>query len=200
MTPRQIIRATAAAVVAMLLAACGPVQEERDTHGATQADAAPRPLADPVANLAASEAYLQESAGREGVVVTDTGLQYEVLASGDPAGAHPEPGQFVCVHYRGELIDGTEFDSSYARGEPAAFASNRLIPAWVEALSMMRPGDVWKLYVHPDLAYRDHGQDDIGPNEALVFRVELLALLNSRSRLAAQEECLAVTATDAPEE
>ncbi len=131
------------------------------------------------ANLERADAYLAENAARDGVVVTDSGLQYRVVVEGDPEREPPTPGEFVCVHYRGTLIDGTEFDSSYARGQPAAFPSDRLIPAWVEALALMRPGATWELAAKPELAYGRPGAGaDIGPNEALLFTVELLDVLD----------------------
>ena len=127
----------------------------------------------------AAEAFLKANSAQEGVVTTESGLQYRVVEAGPADGASPAPGQGVCVHYRGTLTDGTEFDSSYSRGQPIAFASNGVIQGWVEALALMRPGDVWKLFIHPDLAYGQFGAGaDIGPNEALVFDVELLSLLD----------------------
>ncbi len=131
------------------------------------------------ANLERAEAFLAENAAKDGVIVTDTGLQYRVVAAGDVEREPPTPGEFVCVHYRGTLIDGAEFDSSYARGQPAAFPSDRLIPAWVEALALMRPGATWELAAKPELAYGRPGAGaDIGPNEALLFTVELIDVLD----------------------
>ncbi|MCG8441734.1 MAG: FKBP-type peptidyl-prolyl cis-trans isomerase [Caulobacterales bacterium] len=132
--------------------------------------------------LARSEAFLSCTKGQDRVVTTDTGLQYEVLESGDPSADPPAYGQFVCVHYRGTLIDGSEFDSSYARGAPAVFPSDRLIPGWVEALADMRPGESRRLFIHPALAYGEAGAGgSIGPNEALVFEMSLIKLLNGPS-------------------
>ena len=167
---------------ALALASCG--QEPEASDAAAPEDAAGEAAAeeaafDPQANLRASEAWLEENSARDGVQITSSGLQYKVVESGPADGETPFPGQYVCVHYAGALIDGTPFDSSYDRGEPAAFPSNRLIAGWVEALQMMRPGDTWELYIHPDLAYRDEYRGDvIKPHDALVFTVEMIGLLD----------------------
>ena len=123
-------------------------------------------------NLAEGEAFLAENAEREEVTVTDSGLQYEVLESGD--GASPGAEDTVEVHYEGMLLDGTVFDSSYERGEPVSFAANQVIEGWQEALQLMSVGDTWMLYIPADLAYGERGQGPIGPNAVLTFRVELL--------------------------
>lgn len=129
------------------------------------------------ANLAEAERFLAGNLAADGVQVTNSGLQYRIVASGPPDGASPRPDQFVCVHYRGRLIDGAEFDSSYARGQPAAFPAGGLIAGWVEALAMMRPGDEWELFIHPRLGYGAEGVGaDIGPNDALIFEVALLGV------------------------
>jgi FKBP-type peptidyl-prolyl cis-trans isomerase len=172
---------SAAAAALLLVAACGPdAAPSGDAESAASETAAPAATDfDAAANLAASESWLEENSTKEGVEVTASGLQYKILESGPEDGETPYPGQFVCVHYAGTLIDGTPFDSSYARGEPAAFPSNRLIPGWVEALQMMRPGDKWELYIHPDLAYGDEPRGDvIRPNDALLFTVEMVRLLD----------------------
>jgi FKBP-type peptidyl-prolyl cis-trans isomerase len=136
------------------------------------------------ANAAASAAFLEENAAREGVVTTESGLQYEVVEEGE--GAKPGPGDSVQVHYRGTLIDGTEFDSSYARGEPVTFGVGQVIAGWTEALQLMSVGSKYKLFIPSDLAYGSGGAGDrIGPNAALVFEVELLDI---PSQQAAVEE------------
>ena len=106
-------------------------------------------------NRAEGEAFLAENAQREGVVTLPSGLQYEVLTEGD--GATPRRRSNVVVHYSGTLVDGTPFDSSLARGEPARFPVNRVIPGWTEALQRMRVGDKWRLFIPADLAYGDQG-------------------------------------------
>lgn len=127
------------------------------------------------ANKTAAEAFLKENAAREGVVVTESGLQYEVLEAGE--GAKPGPEDTVEVHYRGTLIDGTEFDSSHRRGEPVTFGVGQVIPGWTEALQLMSPGSKYKLAIPPELAYGAGGAGQtIGPNAALIFEVELLSI------------------------
>lgn len=124
-------------------------------------------------NLKKSEAFLAENAKKEGVKTTASGLQYKVIKEGK--GASPKPTDVVSVHYKGTLPDGTEFDSSYKRGEPAQFPVNGVIPGWTEALQLMKPGAKYELYIPPQLAYGPNGAGQaIGPNQALVFEVELL--------------------------
>ncbi len=118
-------------------------------------------------------AFLAEKAGSEGVVVLDSGLQYKVIEAG--TGPRPGPENTVEVHYSGTLIDGTEFDSSYKRGVPAQFGVTQVIPGWTEALQLMPEGSKWELYIPSDLAYGPGGTGGaIGPNETLIFEVELL--------------------------
>ncbi|MGP9663717.1 FKBP-type peptidyl-prolyl cis-trans isomerase FkpA precursor [Halomonas citrativorans] len=126
------------------------------------------------ANLEEGEEFLAENAEREGVEVTDSGLQYEVLESGD--GATPGAEDTVEVNYEGMLLDGTIFDSSFERGESVSFQVNQVIEGWQEGLQMMSVGDSWMLYIPADLAYGENGQGPIGPNEMLTFRVELLGV------------------------
>ena len=124
-------------------------------------------------NRAEGEAFLAQNAEREGVVSLPSGLQYEVIEEGD--GATPGRRSTVVVHYRGTLINGTEFDSSYARGEPTSFRVNQVITGWTEALRRMRVGDRWKLFIPADLAYGDKGVGPlIAPGSTLIFEVELL--------------------------
>ncbi|WP_372749563.1 FKBP-type peptidyl-prolyl cis-trans isomerase [Litorivivens sp.] len=126
-------------------------------------------------NRVASEAYLAENAKKDGVVTLESGLQYKVIDNGD--GAKPAADDVVEVHYRGTLIDGTEFDSSYARGESITFPVNGVIAGWTEALQLMPVGSKWELYIPSDLAYGPGGtQGAIGPNQALIFEVELLGI------------------------
>ncbi len=125
-------------------------------------------------NTAAAEAFLKENGAREGVKTTASGLQYEVITEGD--GPNPKASDTVTVNYKGSLIDGTVFDSSYERGEPATFQVGQLIPGWVEALPMMKVGSKWKLYIHPDLGYGDRDMGKITPGSLLVFEMELLEI------------------------
>jgi len=125
---------------------------------------------------AAGEQFLAENALREGVTVTASGLQYEVLKTG--AGDKPSSQSTVRTHYHGTLIDGTVFDSSVDRGEPAEFPVNGVIAGWTEALQMMPVGSKWKLYLPHQLAYGERGAGGaIGPLAALVFEVELLEIV-----------------------
>ena len=125
------------------------------------------------------EEYLATNGKREGVITTPSGLQYEVITMG--TGDKPAATDRVRVHYAGTLIDGTEFDSSYKRGEPAEFGVNQVIPGWVEAIQMMPAGSKWKLHIPSDLAYGPGGAPggSIPPNSVLVFDVELLEVLKS---------------------
>ena len=126
-------------------------------------------------NKAAGEAFLVENAKQEGVVVTESGLQYKVLEPGE--GNSPEAADVATVHYRGTLIDGTQFDSSYDRGQPATFPVASVIAGWTEALQLMKPGAKWQLVIPADLAYGERGAgQDIGPNATLLFDVELISV------------------------
>lgn len=127
-------------------------------------------------NKAEGEAYLAANKTKEGVVTTESGLQYKELVAGE--GPTPTPEDTVSVHYKGTLVDGTEFDSSYGRGEPATFPVTGVIPGWVEALQLMNVGDKWELVIPSDLAYGPGGTGGkIGPNATLVFEVELLNII-----------------------
>lgn len=126
---------------------------------------------------AEGEAFLAENARRDEVVVLESGLQYEVVEEGD--GEVPGASNVVRTHYRGTLINGTQFDSSYDRGEPAEFPVNGVIAGWTQALQQMKVGSKWKLYIPYNLAYGERGAGgDIGPYQALVFDIELLAIVS----------------------
>jgi FKBP-type peptidyl-prolyl cis-trans isomerase FklB len=129
--------------------------------------------AEATVNAVASQKYLEENSKKKGVVTTETGLQYRVLSTGK--GASPKADSTVDVHYRGTLVDGTEFDSSYSRGEPATFPVGNVIPGWTEALQLMKEGDKWEIAIPAELAYADQGAPPvIPPSSALIFEVELL--------------------------
>ena len=126
-------------------------------------------------NASAGEQVLLENGKRAEVHTTPSGLQYEIVKQGD--GPRPTAGDSVTVHYTGKLIDGTVFDSSEERGEPATFGVTQVIPGWVEALQLMNVGSRWRLFIPSALAYGPQGAGGIiGPNQTLVFDVELLAI------------------------
>lgn len=126
-------------------------------------------------NKAAGEAFLAENVDKEGIKSTDSGLQYEVIEEGD--GPKPKPTDTVTVHYTGTLLDGTVFDSSMERGQPATFPLNRVIPGWTEGVQLMSPGAKYKFYIPSDLAYGPQGSPPtIPPNSTLIFEVELISV------------------------
>lgn len=127
-------------------------------------------------NLEEGEAYLAENGAKEGVTTTESGLQYEVLREGE--GPAPMAEDRVSIHYRGSLIDGKEFDSSYDRGEPAVFGVGGVIPGFSEALQLMEVGGHYRVVIPGDLAYGPNGSGpDIGPNATLIFEIELLEIV-----------------------
>jgi FKBP-type peptidyl-prolyl cis-trans isomerase FklB len=127
------------------------------------------------AAAAAGVSFLEDNAKRDGITVLASGLQYEVLTAGD--GAKPSREDSVRTHYHGTLIDGTVFDSSYNRGQPAEFPVAGVIAGWTEALQLMNAGSKWRLYVPSELAYGAQGVGSIPPHSVLVFDVELLDVL-----------------------
>jgi FKBP-type peptidyl-prolyl cis-trans isomerase len=140
------------------------------------------------ANQAKGKAFLAENGAKEGVVTTESGLQYSVITAG--TGAKPTATDTVEVHYRGTLIDGTEFDSSYKRGATVSFPVNGVIPGWTEALQLMPTGSKWQLVIPSDLAYGPGGTGGgpIGPNETLIFEVELVSIKAAESEQGAEEK------------
>jgi FKBP-type peptidyl-prolyl cis-trans isomerase len=127
-----------------------------------------------VKNQAAAARFLATNAKRKGVVTTASGLQYRIVRPG--SGASPRPTDEVTVNYRGSLLDGTVFDSSYERGQPVTFPVDHVIKGWQEALVMMKPGAKWELYIPPGLAYGDDSPPQIPPGSLLKFEVELLSV------------------------
>ena len=126
-------------------------------------------------NAKEGEAFLAANKKKEGVVTLSSGLQYKILKSGD--GPKPTKDQTVKCHYRGTLIDGTEFDSSYKRGEPTEFPVGQVIKGWTEALQLMPVGSKWQLFIPADIAYGSNGAGQtIGPNATLIFDIELLSI------------------------
>ncbi|RMH16385.1 MAG: FKBP-type peptidyl-prolyl cis-trans isomerase [Gemmatimonadetes bacterium] len=157
---------------AMLQAARGRVAELiQQEQEAARAEAATK-------NAEEGAAYLAENGAREGVTTTASGLQYEVLEAGEADGPHPGPEDRVRIHYRGTLIDGSEFDSSYGRGQPAEFGVGGVIAGFAEGLQLMTPGSKYRFVIPAELAYGAQGAGDvIGPNATLIFEVELLEIL-----------------------
>ncbi len=125
-------------------------------------------------NKKEGDAFLAENKKKEGVKTLPSGLQYKVVAEGK--GASPKETDTVTVHYRGTLIDGTEFDSSYKRNEPATFPVNGVIKGWTEALQLMKEGAKWQLFIPANLAYGESGRPGIPPNAVLIFDVELIKI------------------------
>lgn len=125
-------------------------------------------------NHVAARAFLARNGRKKGIVTTQSGLEYEVLKAGQ--GAAPTASDTVTVNYRGTLLNGTEFDSSYKRGQPASFPVDRVIPGWQEALKMMKPGAKWRIFVPPQLAYDLNSPPPIPPGSLLIFDVDLLGV------------------------
>lgn len=159
------------ACAALALAACQPKPGDKAEAGA------------PVEQSAVSKAFMEKTAKDAGVKVLPSGLAYKIVRSGPAAGIKPGPRDEVKVHYEGKLEDGTVFDSSYDRGAPAAMPLDRLIPAWQEALQLMRPGDEWILYVPSNLGYGEEGAGQIPPGAPLIFRIELIDVLPAPGRV-----------------
>ena len=185
---KQFLLAALGSALLALSAGCtqdAPADPDSTTESATadgaQSPAAPDaapdspPVPPPASPLEAGRAFLAENGMRASVVTTGSGLQYEVLVSGD--GATPGGRDMVTTHYHGTLVDGRVFDSSVQRGQPIAFPVDGVIKGWTEALQLMQVGDKWKLYIPPELAYGERGQPPaIGANETLIFEVELIDL------------------------
>lgn len=150
-----------ALALALSLAGCG-------RHNAAQAAAATK----------AADDFMAANAKLPGVITLPDGLEYKIVTSGPADGVHPRASDEVKVNYEGKLqATGAIFDSSFQRGEPADFPLAQLVPAWVEALQMMRPGDEWILYVPPKLGYGDEDKGPIPANSVLIFRIQLLGVL-----------------------
>ena len=131
-------------------------------------------------NLAAGEAFLADNAKKKDVVSLPSGLQYRVIEAG--SGRQPGADDTVTVHYRGTLIDGTEFDSSYSRNQPATLRLDRVVPGWSEALPLMQEGARWELFLPAKLAYGPRGAGKITPNSALIFEVELISVVGDAGK------------------
>jgi|TARA_B100000809_G_scaffold237355_1_gene257123 FKBP-type peptidyl-prolyl cis-trans isomerase len=144
------------------------------TYMERQANAAQAELSD---NLAASEEFLAQNSLNDGIVTLESGLQYLVLESAPGDGVSPTSSDSVLAHYHGTLVDGSVFDSSVNRGEPATFGVSQVIAGWTEALQLMKVGDKWRLFIPPNMAYGEASPTPaIPPNAALIFEVELLEI------------------------
>jgi len=144
------------------------------TYMERQANAAQAELSD---NLAASEEFLAQNSLNNDIVTLESGLQYLVLESGPGDGVSPTPSDSVLAHYHGTLVDGSVFDSSVNRDEPATFGVSQVIAGWTEALQLMKVGDKWRLFIPPNMAYGEASPTPaIPPNAALIFEVELLEI------------------------
>ncbi len=154
-----------------LVIACDGGSTESNKTSNTETNEAKSTMDD---NKMKGEAFLAENAKKEGITVTASGLQYEVINSG--SGATPTLSDTVETHYTGRFMDGTEFDSSVTRGQPLTFPVTGVIAGWTEALQLMQEGDKWKLYIPSELAYGERGVGPIPPNATLIFDIELLAV------------------------
>ena len=150
-------------------------QEMRETMAAFQKEMIAKQEEIGKKNKIEGEAFLAENKKKEGVKTLPSGLQYKVIKAG--TGKKPKLTDTITAHYRGTLINGTEFDSSYRRGQPASFQVNGVVPGWTEALQLMEEGAKWQLFIPSNLAYGERGAGrEIGPNAALIFEVELLSI------------------------
>ena len=153
---RFLTTLAAGLLVALSLSACGQSKEA-------------------IANMDAAKTFMATNAKAEGVKTLPSGVQYKIVTSGPADGTSPKKSDEVKVHYEGKLLSGEIFDSSFQRGAPATFPLAGLIPAWVEALQQMKPGDEWLLYVPPEQGYGAQGAGPIPPNSVLIFRIQLIA-------------------------
>ncbi len=153
---RSLATLAAGLLAALSLSACGPSKEA-------------------IANMDAAKTFMANNAKAEGVKTLPSGVQYKIVTSGPADATSPKKSDEVKVHYEGKLLSGEIFDSSFQRGAPATFPLGGLIPAWVEALQQMKPGDEWLLYVPPEQGYGAQGAGPIPPNSVLIFRIQLIA-------------------------
>ena len=159
------LRALLLLTLPAMLVGCSPARSGPSAASVSQAGAE-------------AKAFLDKTAKAPGVVVTASGLQYKVVASGPASGPHPGPRDEVKLDYVGQLTNGQVFDSTLARGTPAVLRVEELVPAWQEALPLMRPGDEWILYVPPALGYGEQGAGGaIPPSAVLIFKIKLLGVL-----------------------
>jgi FKBP-type peptidyl-prolyl cis-trans isomerase FklB len=157
------------------------VGDAQANTGGASSTPSPAPSTDMATNLKEANDFLAANKTKSGIQTTASGLQYAVIASGPADGPKPTESSVVQVNYEGKLLNGTVFDSSFARGQAAEFPVGRLIPAWVEALQLMRPGDEWTIWVPPGIGYGEMGTPDgsIPPNSLLIFRMRLEKIISS---------------------
>jgi FKBP-type peptidyl-prolyl cis-trans isomerase FkpA len=141
---------------------------------AMASNSAPIQSAESIENLSLGKAFLAENGKKEGMVTTESGLQYEIITPGE--GPKPATSSTVEVHYEGKLIDGTEFDSSYKRGETISFPLNRVIKGWTEGVQLMQVGSTFRFFIPSELAYGSRNKGSIPPNSVLIFKIELLGI------------------------
>ena len=182
MIKRFNIKLMLIATLALLPVACDKAADKNDTDMIVQSTADVSKTKEELAKV--SQDYLDENAKKEGVIVTESGLQYEIITEG--TGTIPTAEDYAEVHYAGSLLDGTEFDSSYKRGEPAVFPVGGLIPGWVEALQLMPTGSKWRLTVPSEIAYGDREAGPIPANSVLIFEMELLSIKSAEEAEAQQ--------------
>lgn len=170
------VATSAIAVLGASFISAGIYAESQSTTTTTTTTTGSTMQAQPTNSSAMTgEAFLAENKSKPGVVTLPDGLQYKIITPG--TGAKPKATDTVTVNYAGRLIDGTEFDSSYKRGEPASFPVGGVIAGWTEALQLMNVGSTWELYIPASLAYGEYGAPPvIGPNQTLIFKVELLGV------------------------
>jgi FKBP-type peptidyl-prolyl cis-trans isomerase len=167
--PMRLIKlaAVALAVLSLPLAAC---DRKPKVDPAAAAAAAAKTVAE-------GQAFLDKNKSQPGVVTLPDGVQYKIVTSGPADGNSPRPRDEVKVHYEGKLLNGAVFDSSFERGAPATMPLGRLIPAWIEILQKMKPGDEWEIWAPPNLAYGDQDKGPIPANSVLHFRIQLIDFL-----------------------
>jgi FKBP-type peptidyl-prolyl cis-trans isomerase FklB len=185
---RKMFLLAAALMGSVALLGCKPAAEVSEgsimngVGGNEVTNNVPAPSLDPVANLKSANDFLATNKTARGVQTTASGLQYAVIASGPGDGPKPSASSIVQVNYEGKLLNGQVFDSSFARGQAAEFPVVQLIPAWVEALQMMRPGDEWTIWVPPSIGYGEAGAPGaIPPNALLIFRMRLEKIVGGPS-------------------
>jgi len=186
---KNTLKFTAIAGVLALAACSDNSDDKKATDDASEIAEVEAPAKAAAMDAKANTDYLIKNKAKDDMQVTESGLQYRVVTEG--SGATPTADDFVTVHYAGRLIDGTEFDSSYKRGEPATFPAGGLIKGWTEALLLMQVGDKWELTIPADIAYGERGAGGvIPPNATLIFDIELLGIKSEADLIAEREAAM----------